>query len=77
MSAHNGTRRVVVTGMGAVSALGPDVVSTWEGLLAGRSGVDTIQSFDPARIDSKIAAEARSFDPSGVLDRKDQRRTDR
>jgi 3-oxoacyl-[acyl-carrier-protein] synthase II len=77
MSAHNGTRRVVVTGMGAVSALGPDVMSTWEGLLAGRSGVDTIQSFDPARIDSKIAAEARSFDPSGVLDRKDQRRTDR
>ena len=73
----NGRRRVVVTGMGAVSALGPDVASTWEGLLAGRSGVDTIQSFDPARIDSKIAAEARDFDPSTVLDRKDQRRTDR
>src|SRR6185295_7511825 len=73
----NGTRRVVVTGMGAVSALGPDVASTWEGLLAGRSGVDTIQSFDPSRIDSKIAAEARDFDPSTVLDRKDQRRTDR
>src|SRR5690242_2129214 len=70
-------RRVVVTGMGAVSALGPDVASTWEGLLAGRSGVDTIQSFDPSRIDSRIAAEARDFDPSVVLDRKDQRRTDR
>jgi len=70
-------RRVVVTGMGAVSALGPDVASTWEGLLAGRSGVDTIQSFDPSRVDSKIAAEVRDFDPSGVLDRKDQRRTDR
>jgi 3-oxoacyl-[acyl-carrier-protein] synthase II len=77
MSGSNGTRRVVVTGMGAVSALGPDVASTWAGLLAGRSGVDTIQSFDPERIDSKIAAEAREFDPSGVLDRKDQRRTDR
>jgi 3-oxoacyl-[acyl-carrier-protein] synthase II len=73
----NGTRRVVVTGMGAVSALGPDVASTWAGLLAGRSGVATIQAFDPARVDSKIAAEARDFDPSGVLDRKDQRRTDR
>ena len=73
----NGTRRVVVTGMGAVSALGPDVASTWQGLLAGRSGVDTIHAFDPARVDSKIAAEAREFDPSGVLDRKDQRRTDR
>ncbi len=70
-------RRVVVTGMGALSALGPDVASTWDGLLAGRSGVDTIQSFDPSRVDSKIAAEVRDFDPSGVLDRKDQRRTDR
>ena len=77
MSGANGVRRVVVTGMGAVSALGPDVASTWEGLLAGRSGVDTIQSFDPSRVDSKIAAEVRDFDPSGVLDRKDQRRTDR
>ena len=64
MSAHNGTRRVVVTGMGAVSALGPDVMSTWEGLLAGRSGVDTIQSFDPARIDSKIAARLASVERS-------------
>jgi 3-oxoacyl-[acyl-carrier-protein] synthase II len=77
MSGANGVRRVVVTGMGAVSALGPDVASTWEGLLAGRSGVDTIQSFDPSRVDSKIAAEVRDFDPTGVLDRKDQRRTDR
>jgi len=77
MSSNNGARRVVVTGMGAVSALGPDVTSTWGGLLAGRSGVDTIRSFDPARVDSKIAAEVREFDPTGVLDRKDQRRTDR
>src|SRR5919198_6443848 len=73
----NGTRRVVVTGMGAVSALGPDVASTWEGLLAGRSGIDTIQAFDPARVDSKVAAEVRDFDPSAVLDRKEMRRTDR
>jgi 3-oxoacyl-[acyl-carrier-protein] synthase II len=73
----NGARRVVVTGMGAVSALGNDVGSTWDGLLAGRSGVRTIQRFDPSRVDSKIAAEVRDFDPSAVLDRKDQRRTDR
>jgi 3-oxoacyl-[acyl-carrier-protein] synthase II len=63
--------------MGAVSALGSDVASTWEGLLAGRSGVRTIESFDPSRVDSKIAADVRDFDPSRVLDRKDQRRTDR
>ena len=77
MSGANGARRVVVTGMGAVSALGPDVASTWQGLLEGRSGVRTIESFDPSRVDSQIAAEVRDFDPTGVLDRKDQRRTDR
>ena len=73
----NGTRRVVVTGMGAVSGLGNDVQSTWEGLLAGRSGVRTIEAFDPARVDSKIAAEVRDFDPSAVIDRKEMRRMDR
>jgi 3-oxoacyl-[acyl-carrier-protein] synthase II len=70
-------RRVVVTGMGAVTALGPDVASTWEGLVAGRSGVRTIQAFDPARVDSRIAAEVPEFDASRILDRKELRRTDR
>ncbi len=70
-------RRVVVTGMGAVTALGNDVASTWEGLLAGRSGVRTIEAFDPSRLTSRMAGEVRDFDSSHVLDRKDQRRTDR
>jgi len=79
VSGANGsaTRRVVVTGMGAVSALGNDVASTWEGLLAGRSGIRTIQAFDPSRLDSRIAGEVRDFDPSDVLDRKEMRRMDR
>jgi 3-oxoacyl-[acyl-carrier-protein] synthase II len=77
MSRTNGMRRVVVTGMGAVSALGNDVASTWEGLLAGRSGVRRIESFDPSRVDSQIAAEVRDFDPSAVIDRKEMRRMDR
>jgi 3-oxoacyl-[acyl-carrier-protein] synthase II len=77
MKSTHGTRRVVVTGMGAISALGQDVASTWEGLLAGRSGVRTIESFDPSRVDSKIAAEVRNFDPSAVIDRKEMRRMDR
>ena len=77
MSGSNGVRRVVVTGMGAVSALGPDVASTWAGLLEGRSGVRGIESFDPARVDSKIAAEVRDFDASAVIDRKEMRRMDR
>ena len=70
-------RRVVVTGMGMVTALGNDVASTWEGLVAGRSGVRTIESFDPSRVASRIAAEVRDFDPSAILDRKEMRRTDR
>lgn len=74
---NGGSPRVVVTGMGALSALGNDVASTWDGLLAGRSGIRTIQAFDPARLTSRIAGEVRDFDASGVLDRKDMRRTDR
>jgi 3-oxoacyl-[acyl-carrier-protein] synthase II len=81
MSGSNGNgnhpRRVVVTGMGMVSALGNDVASTWAGLLAGKSGVRTIERFDPSRVDSKIAAEVRDFDPSAVIDRKEMRRMDR
>jgi 3-oxoacyl-[acyl-carrier-protein] synthase II len=71
------TRRVVVTGMGMLTALGNDVASTWAGLVSGRSGVRTIDSFDPSRLNVRIAAEVQGFDASGVLDRKDQRRTDR
>ena len=77
MKNGNGVRRVVVTGMGALSALGNDVASTWEGLLAGKSGIRTIERFDPSRVDSKIAAEVRDFDPSAVIDRKEMRRMDR
>ena len=70
-------RRVVVTGMGMVTALGNDVASTWEGLVAGRSGVRSISTFDAGRLTSQMAGEVRDFDSSAVLDRKDQRRTDR
>src|SRR6187455_1794310 len=70
-------RRVVVTGMGMLTALGNDVASTWEGLLAGRSGIRTIESFDPSRLTSQMAGEVRGFDASHVLDRKELRRTDR
>jgi 3-oxoacyl-[acyl-carrier-protein] synthase II len=70
-------RRVVVTGTGMVSALGNDVATTWERLVAGRSGIALITSFDPVRVDAKIAGEVKDFDPSGVLDRKEMRRTDR
>jgi 3-oxoacyl-[acyl-carrier-protein] synthase II len=70
-------RRVVVTGMGMLTALGNDVASTWEGMVAGRSGVATITLFDPERLDCRIAGEVKDFDASGVLDKKDMRRFDR
>lgn len=70
-------RRVVVTGMGMVSALGNDVATTWAGLVAGRSGIRTIKAFDPSRLTSRMGGEVRDFDASGVLDRKDMRRIDR
>ena len=70
-------RRVVVTGMGMVTALGNDVASTWDGLVAGRSGIRTIEAFDPSRLTSQMAGALRDFDAGHVLDRKDIRRVDR
>jgi 3-oxoacyl-[acyl-carrier-protein] synthase II len=70
-------RRVVVTGMGMVTALGNDVPTTWAGLVAGRSGIRTIEAFDPSRLDSQMAGEVRGFDAGSLLDRKEIRRTDR
>ena len=73
----NSQPRVVVTGMGALTALGLDVATTWQGLVAGRSGVGPITQFDPSRLTTRIAAEVKGFDASSVLDRKDQRHNDR
>jgi 3-oxoacyl-[acyl-carrier-protein] synthase II len=77
VSASTTPRRIVITGMGMVTALGNDVATTWAGLVAGRPGIRTIESFDPSRLTSQMAGEVRDFDSSRVLDRKDQRRTDR
>lgn len=71
------SRRVVVTGMGAVTPLGKDVPTFWSRLVRGESGIRAIQNFDPERVTSKIAGEVVDFDPSGVLDRKEMRRNDR
>jgi len=69
--------RVVVTGIGAVSPLGLDVPSTWQGLVSGRSGIDYITLFDPEALESKIAGEVKDFDPAQYLDRKSVRHMDR
>jgi 3-oxoacyl-[acyl-carrier-protein] synthase II len=70
-------RRVVVTGMGAITPLGNDVAAFWEGLIAGRSGIDRIGSFDPSRVDSKVAGEVRGFEADTVMPKKEVRRNDR
>ncbi|TAK30051.1 MAG: beta-ketoacyl-[acyl-carrier-protein] synthase II [Chloroflexota bacterium] len=70
-------KRVVVTGLGAVTPLGLDLASTWEALLAGRSGVDRITLFDPEGFETQIAGEVKGFDPLKRLDRKEARRMDR
>jgi len=63
-------RRVVITGMGAVTPLGNDLPTTWRRLLAGESGVDTIKAFDPSPFPVQIAAEVKDdYDPSGVVAR--------
>ena len=65
------SRRVVVTGMGAVTPLGTSVDEFWTRLVAGESGVRTIASFDASRVPCRIAGEVLDVDPSTVLDRKE------
>jgi 3-oxoacyl-[acyl-carrier-protein] synthase II len=70
-------RRVAVTGLGAVTPLGLDARSTWEAAIAGRSGVDFIQSFDASGYPVRIASEVKGFDAEAVVGAKDARRLER
>ncbi|MBX3298379.1 MAG: beta-ketoacyl-ACP synthase II [Acidobacteria bacterium] len=67
-------RRVVVTGLGLVTALGNDVASTWQGLIEGRSGADAIKKFDASEFPVRFACEVKDFDPLSFLDKKEARR---
>ncbi|MDD5355324.1 MAG: beta-ketoacyl synthase N-terminal-like domain-containing protein, partial [Candidatus Omnitrophica bacterium] len=67
-------RRVVVTGLGVISPVGNDVVSMWDALLKGKSGISRITTFDPTQFDSKIAGEVKGFDPLKYISLKDSRR---
>jgi len=69
-------RRVVVTGIGLVSAIGVGTEATWEGLCAGRSGVGPITRFDAAAFAARIAAEVKGFDPLQYVDKKDVKKMD-
>ena len=70
-------KRVAVTGLGAVTPLGVDVPSTWAAALAGESGVDWIQAFDPSDFPVRIAGEIKGFDPTAVASAKEARKLER
>src|SRR3979490_225332 len=71
---HNGRRRVVITGMGAVSRLGNDVEPRWQRLLACESGAAEITQFDHSDYKIHFACEVKDFDPTDWIDRKEARR---
>src|SRR3954466_13916766 len=70
-------RRVVVTGLRAVTPIGADARSGWGAAFAGESGIDFIRSFDASEFPVRIAAEVNDFDPSQVASSKDARRLSR
>jgi 3-oxoacyl-[acyl-carrier-protein] synthase II len=73
----NNSHRVVVTGIGIISPVGLDAVTTWDSLINGRGGVDNITLFDASSHATKFAAEVKGFDPNKYIDRKLVRRMDR
>ena len=76
-NASAGLRRVVVTGVGLVSPLGVGTDETWQGIVAGRSGIAPITLFDTAGYAARFAGEVKGFDPLRWIDRKDVKKCGR
>lgn len=70
-------QRVVVTGMGIMTSLGADLDTLWNNLMAGKSGVSSIDSFDVSEYPTQIAASIKDFNPDEYMDKKEARRMDR
>jgi 3-oxoacyl-[acyl-carrier-protein] synthase II len=70
-------KRVVITGLGALTPLGNSVPAYWDGLVNGVSGADFIQSFDPTKFRTRFACELKNFNPADFLDKKEVRKLDR
>ena len=70
-------RRVVVTGLGAVTPVGIGVAETWQNIVAGKSGIGRITRFDPSAFACQVAGEINGFDVTQYLPPKDARRMDR
>jgi 3-oxoacyl-[acyl-carrier-protein] synthase II len=73
----NGRRRVVITGMGALSPLGNDAETSWQNLVAGKSGAGEIKQFDASEYPVHFACELKDFDPAAWIEKKQARRMDR
>ena len=71
------SRRVVVTGMGALTPIGNDLNSYWNGLISGTSGCADIKQFDASEFKTKFACELKGFDPADHFERKEHRRYDK
>jgi 3-oxoacyl-[acyl-carrier-protein] synthase II len=69
--------RVVITGLGALTSMGTGADQLWENILAGKSGVSQIESFDASPFTTRIAAEIKDFNPEDYMERKEARRMDR
>ena len=69
-------KRVVVTGLGAITPLGKSVQEYWDGLTNGVSGADNITQFDTSKFKTKFACELKGFDPTNFMDRKEARKVD-
>ena len=74
---NSSNNRVVITGMGILCPMGLDLQTTWENLIAGKSGIDHITLCDPEPLETKIAGEVKGFEPTDYFDRKVARRMDR
>ncbi len=70
-------KRVVITGMGAITPVGNTLEAYWQGLLAGKNGIGPITLFDASKHKCRIAGEVKGFDPLEYIDAKDAKRTDR
>ena len=77
METSSSSRRVVVTGLGAITSVGHDVEAFWAGLVAGRCGVGRVSLFDPKDFASQIGAEVRDWEAAQHMDPKEARRNDR
>src|ERR1700749_2278289 len=70
-------KRVVVTGLGALTPLGNDIPSYWDALINGVSGADFIKQFDVTKFKTKFACELKDFNPENYFERKEARKLDR